>query len=90
MKQSFAVVVGAVLFAIGAIGAAIWLWLKRRQFAVAAAKAVPGQASKAAREQATAVAEAVPEHATGVASAVPEQASSVTNAIPKPPADHSR
>lgn len=90
MKQSLSVVVGAVLFAIGAIGMAIWLWLKRKQLAVAAAKAVPGQASKAAKEQATAVAEAVPEQATGVASAVPEQASSISNAVPDPSSDHSR
>jgi hypothetical protein len=83
MKRSWSVVAGTVLFAIGAIGAAIWLWLKRKELAVAAAKAVPGQASKAARDQATAVADAVPEQATGVANAVPEQASSITNAAPK-------
>ena len=66
-------------FAVGAIGVALLLWLKRKQLALAAAKAVPAQASKAATEQ-----------ATGVVNAVPEQASSVTSAIPKAPADHSR
>jgi hypothetical protein len=45
---------------VGAIGTAIWLWFKRRQLAVAAAKAVPGQATAAATERASAAAEAVP------------------------------
>jgi hypothetical protein len=83
MKRSWSVVAGTVLFAVGAIGAVIWLWIKRKQLAAVAAKAVPGQASKAAREQATAVAGAAPEQAAGVADAVPEQASSITNAAPK-------
>jgi hypothetical protein len=56
-----------VLFAIGAIGMVIWLWLKRKQLAVAAAKAVP--------EQATGVASAVPEQASSVSNAVPDPSS---------------
>ena len=89
MNRSGSVAGGAVLFASGAVGMAALLWVKRKELALAAAKALPGQASKAAREQAAAVANAVPEQATGVANAVGEQASSVTNAIPKPSADHS-
>ena len=100
MNRSGSVVGGAVLFASGAVGMAALLWVKRKELALAAAKALPGQASKAARKQAAAVANAVPEQATAVTSAVPEQAtgvanalgeqaSSVTNAIPKPSADHS-
>jgi len=61
MSRSWSIVVGAVLFAVGAIGIAVWLWVKRRQLALAAAKAVPGQASAAATEQASAVANAIPE-----------------------------
>ncbi|KUI38873.1 hypothetical protein AU195_23080 [Mycobacterium sp. IS-1496] len=53
-------VLGAILFAGGAIGAAVWLWVKRRQLAVAAAKAVPGQATAAATDQTSKVAGAVP------------------------------
>jgi hypothetical protein len=79
MSRSVSVVVGTVLFAIGAIGAAIWLWIKRKQLAVAAAKAVPAQATTAAKDEATAA-----------ANAVPHQASSVTNAIPKQLPDQSR
>ena len=60
MSRSWPIVVGAVLFAVGAMGMAIWLWVKRRQLALAAAKAVPGQASAAAAEQASAVVDAVP------------------------------
>jgi len=56
MSRSLSIVAGAVLFAVGAIGTAVWLWVKRRQLALAAAKAVPGQASAAATEQASAVA----------------------------------
>lgn len=43
MSRSWSIVVGAVLFAVGAIGMAVWLWVKRRQLALAAAKAVPEQ-----------------------------------------------
>lgn len=90
MSRSVSVVVGTVLFAVGAIGAAIWLWIKRKQLAVAAAKAVPGQATTAAKDQATATAKAVPDQATATAKAVPDQASSVTNAIPTQLPDQSR
>ena len=61
MSRSWSIVVGAVLFAVGAIGTAIWLWVKRRQLALAAAQAVPGQATGATTEQASAVAGAIPE-----------------------------
>jgi hypothetical protein len=36
MNQPLSNVVGAVLFAVGAIGMAIWLWVKRRKAARAA------------------------------------------------------
>lgn len=61
MKNSWSIVAGSVLFAVGAIGTAVWLWVKRRQLALSAAKAVPGQASAAATEQASEVADAIPE-----------------------------
>jgi hypothetical protein len=61
MNRSFNVVAGAVLFAVGAIGTAVWLWVKRRQLALAAAKAVPEQATAAASEQTSAVTDAIPE-----------------------------
>ena len=61
MNKSWSIVAGAVLFAVGAIGMAVWLWIKRRQLALAAAKAVPKQASAAATEQASAVTDAIPE-----------------------------
>jgi hypothetical protein len=73
MSRSWPIVAGAVLFAVGAIGTAIWLWVKRRQLALAAAKAVPGQAATAATEEASAVASAVPEEASAVTDAIPEQ-----------------
>jgi hypothetical protein len=73
MSRSWSKVLGAVLFFVGAIGMAIWLWFKRRQLALAAAKAIPGQASAAATEEASAV-----------ANAIPDQASSAANAVPKP------
>jgi hypothetical protein len=61
MSRSWSTVAGAVLFVVGAIGMAVWLWVKRRQLALAAAQAIPGQASAAATEQASAVANAIPE-----------------------------
>ena len=61
MSKSWSIVAGAVLFVVGAIGMAVWLWFKRRQLALAAAKAAPGQASEVATEQASEVASAVPE-----------------------------
>jgi hypothetical protein len=60
MNRSWSIVAGAVLLAVGAVGTAVWLWFKRKQLAIAAAKAVPGQASDAATEQASAVTNAVP------------------------------
>ena len=77
MSRSWSNVAGAVLFAVGVTGMAAWLWSKRRQLAVAAAKAVPGQA--------TAAATAVPGHATAAAT---DQVSAVADAIVKqrPPA----
>ena len=63
MRRRWSIVVGAVLFAGGAIGVAVWLWVKRRQLARAAAKAEPEAASAAATEQASATADATPEQA---------------------------
>lgn len=73
MITRWSVVVGAVLFAAGAIGGAIWLWVKRRQLLVGAAKAAPREASAAATEQASAAAEGVPDQVSAVAGALPEQ-----------------
>ena len=75
-RRRWSIVVGAVLFAGGAIGMAIWLWVRRRQLARAAAKAEPEAASAAATEQASATADAIPEQASATANAIPEQASS--------------
>jgi hypothetical protein len=65
MRKSWSVLVGAVLFAVGAIGTAIWLWVKRRQLALAAAKAAPDTAAAAATEQASAVPSAITDQASG-------------------------
>jgi hypothetical protein len=73
MSRNISTVMGAPFFVVGAIGAAVWLWVKRKQLAVAAAKAVPGQASAAARDE-----------VSGVAQAIPEQSSTVINSVPKP------
>ena len=66
MRRRWFIVVGAVLFAGGAIGVAVWLWVKRRQLARAAAKTEP--------EAASAAADAIPEQASATANAIPEQA----------------
>jgi hypothetical protein len=73
MGGRWAMVPGAVLFAGGAIGMAVWLWVKRRQLALAAAQAVPQEASAAVTKQASAVAKAMPEQASAAATAIPEQ-----------------
>jgi hypothetical protein len=72
MRNGFSVLVGALLFAVGAIGAAIWLWFKRRQLVLAAAKAAPERATEAATEQASAVPDAIPDPASAVTNAAPE------------------
>ncbi|MEO3760718.1 hypothetical protein ABGB19_20850 [Mycobacterium sp. B14F4] len=78
MSRNMSTVIGAPFFVVGAIGMAVWLWVKRKQLVVAAAKAVPGQASAAARDE-----------VSGVANAVPEQSSTVVDAIPKQsPSEH--
>jgi len=64
MSGRSSVLLGAILFAVGAVGAAIWLWVKRRQLALAAAEAVP----KAATEQAS----ALPDQASALTDAAPE------------------
>jgi hypothetical protein len=61
MRGRWSIVVGAVLFAAGAIGMAVWLWVKPRHLARAAAKAESEEASAAATEQASAAANAIPE-----------------------------
>jgi hypothetical protein len=72
MRRRWSIVVGALLFAVGAIGIAVWLWVKRRQVESAAAKgeaeaassaAATEQASAEATEQASATADAIPEQA---------------------------
>jgi hypothetical protein len=73
MSRSWSNVVGPVLFAVGAIGLAVWLWVKRGKLALAAAKAVPQQATTAATEQASAVADVVPEQSSAVVDALPKQ-----------------
>ena len=55
MRNGWSIVLGAILFAVGAIGAAIWVWFKRRQLVLAAAKAAPERATAAATEQVSAV-----------------------------------
>ena len=55
MRNGWSIVLGAILFAVGAIGTAIWLWVKRRQLALAAAKAAPETAAAAATDQVSAV-----------------------------------
>jgi hypothetical protein len=72
MRNPFPVLVGAILFAVGAIGAAIWLWFKRRQLVLAAAKAAPETATAAATEQASAVPNAIPDQASAATNAAPE------------------
>lgn len=62
MRKRWSIVVGAVVFAVGAIGMA-GLWVKRRQLASAAAKAEAEAASAAVPEQASATADAIPEQA---------------------------
>lgn len=76
MSRSVSTVLGAPFFVVGAIGMAVWLWVKRRQLAVAAAKAVPGQASAAAREEVSGVAHAIPERSSAVVDAIPKQSPS--------------
>ncbi len=62
MRKRWSIVVGAVVFAVGAMGMA-GLWVKRRQLASAAAKAEAEAASAAVPEQASATADAIPEQA---------------------------
>jgi hypothetical protein len=80
MRGRRPIVVGAVLFAAGAIGMAVWLWVKRRHLARAAAKAEPEEASAAATEQASAAANAIPKQASAAANAIPEQPPSAKKA----------
>jgi hypothetical protein len=62
MNRAWSTVAGAVLFAVGAIGAAVWLWFKRRQLAVAAAKAIPEEASGTVTEQVSAATDGLAHH----------------------------
>jgi hypothetical protein len=73
MRGRWSIVLGAVLFAVGAIGMAVWVWVKRRQLVLAAAKAVPEAAVAAAADEASAVAHAIPEQASPVADALPKR-----------------
>jgi hypothetical protein len=75
MRDRWSVLLGVILFAVGAIAAAIWVWVKRRQLVLAAAKAAPERATAAAAEQASAV-----------PSAITDQTSAVTDAEPEHPA----
>ncbi|MBP1822109.1 hypothetical protein J3E61_005731 [Mycobacterium sp. OAE908] len=72
MRNGFSVLAGALLFAAGAIGAAIWLWFKRRQLVLAAATAAPERATAAATDQASAVPNAIPDQASAATNAAPE------------------
>jgi hypothetical protein len=72
MRNRFSVLIGAILFAVGAIGAAIWLWVQRRRLVLAAAKAAPESAAAAATEQASAVPNAIQDQASAVTDAEPE------------------
>jgi hypothetical protein len=72
MRNRWSVLIGAILFAVGAIGAAIWLWVKRRQLVVAAAKAAPETAAAAATEQASAVPSAISDQAPAITDSEPE------------------
>ncbi len=83
MRDRWFVIIGAILFAGGAVGAAVWLWVKRRQLVLAAAKAVPEQAAAATAERASAVTHAIPEQASAITNAAQEQAAPVTNGIPE-------
>jgi hypothetical protein len=64
MRDRWAVLIGAILFAVGAIGAAIWVWVKRRKLVLAAAKAAPESAAAATAEQASAVPNAISDQAS--------------------------
>jgi hypothetical protein len=72
MRNSWSVFIGAILFAVGAIGAAIWVWVKRRQLMLAAAKAAPEATAAAATEQASAVPSAISDQASVVTDAEAE------------------
>ena len=72
MRDRGSVLIGAILFAVGAIGAAIWVWVKRRQLVLAAAKAAPESAAATATEQASAVPSAISDQASVVTDAAPE------------------
>jgi hypothetical protein len=76
MRERWPIVVGAILFAGGAIGMAVWLWFKRRRVGLAAAEAAPEVASATATEQAASVADAIPEQASAAANEIPEQPAS--------------
>ena len=73
MNRNISTVIGAPFFVVGVIGMAYWVWVKRRQLAVAAAKAVPGQATAAAREEVSGAAHAIPEQSEAVVDSIPKQ-----------------
>jgi hypothetical protein len=72
MSGRWSVLIGAIPFAIGAVGAAIWLSVKRRQLALAAAEAAPERATEAATDRASAVPNAMPDQSSAVPDAAPE------------------
>jgi hypothetical protein len=76
MRDRLSVLIGAILFAVGAIGAAIWLWVQRRRLVLAAVKAAPERAATAATEQASAVPGAIPDQVSAVTDAGSELRSS--------------
>ena len=76
MRDRWSVIVGAILFAAGAIGMAVWLWFKRRQLLLAATKAAPKEAVAASTKQASALTDEMPEQASAVTNAIPDGQSS--------------
>jgi hypothetical protein len=75
MRNRLSVVLGAVLLAAGAIGMAVWLWFKRRQLLLTAAKAAPEAAVAASAEQASALTDEIPEQASAVTYAITDRQS---------------
>jgi hypothetical protein len=73
MRDRWSVIVGAILFAAGAIGMAVWLWFKRRQLLLAAAKAAPEEAIAAPTEQTSALTDEMPEQASAVTNAIQDR-----------------
>ncbi len=81
MGRRWSSAVGGVGLAGGAIGVAVWAWTKRGQLALAAAKALPGRASRAATEQASATATGLTEQASDTATGLAGQATTTATGV---------